>query len=91
MSPVRGAQRERVKRIPSSHAQADETDALGVLAQRTTQEPHNEKELINPDDAVACGAAAQAATNHRAKRRLNTQRERAKRTLSSSVFLGSRS
>ena len=86
-----GAQRERFKRIPSSHAKADDTVALDALAQKRTQEPHNEKDIINSDDAVACGAAAQAATHHRATRRLNTQRERAKITLSSSVFHGSRS
>ena len=48
---MRGAQRERVQRHPLSHAKADETVALGA----------HEKELIFPDEAVACGAAAQAA------------------------------
>ena len=55
-----GAQRERVKCSPSSHAKADETVARGALAKKTTQEPHNEKELINPDEPAACGAAVQA-------------------------------
>ena len=55
-----GAQGGRVKCCPSSHAKADETVARGALAQKTTQELHNEKELINPDERVACGAAVQA-------------------------------
>ena len=36
--------RDRVKRIPTSHAKADEKVALGPLAQKMTQEPHNEDE-----------------------------------------------
>ena len=79
-----GTQRERVKRIPSSHAKAGGTGALDAFAQRTTQRVHNQKELINPDEAVACGAAVQAE-HHRAKRHLNTQRKRAKRGLSFSM------
>ena len=79
-----GTQRERVKRIPSSHAKAGGTGALDAFAQWTTQQLHNQKELINPDEAVACGAAVQAE-HHRAKRHLNTQRKRAKRGLSSSM------
>ena len=58
---MRDAQRERVKRIPSSHAKADETVALVALAQKTTQELHNDREPINPDEAVAVEAAAHAA------------------------------
>ena len=49
-----GAQGGRVKCSPSSHAKADETVA------RATQERHNEKELVNPDEPVACGATVQA-------------------------------
>ena len=42
---------------------ADETVVLGALAQKTTQELHDEREPINPDEAVAVGAAAHAAQN----------------------------
>ena len=60
--------------------------ARGALAQTTTQDLHNEREPINPHEAVAVGEAAHAANSHRANRRLNSQRERAKRTLSSSML-----
>ena len=61
------------------------TGALDAYAQLTTQRDHNQKELINPDEAVACGGDVQAE-HHRAKRHLNTQRRRAKRGLSSSML-----
>ena len=67
-------------------AKADETVALGLLAQQTTQELHNERERNNSDEVVAVGAAAHAANNLRAKRRLSAQRERAKRILISSML-----
>ena len=67
---------ERVKRIPSSPANADGTDAPDVahvdgptrtfVAQKMIQEFHNGKEPhrpTNPDEAVASGAAVQAATS----------------------------
>ena len=38
---------------------------------RSGRRVHNQKELINPDEAVACGAAVQAE-HHRVKRHLNS-------------------
>ena len=60
------------------------TVALHALAE-DPRVSKREGTLNNPDEAVAFGAAAQAATHHRAKRGLNTQRAQAKRTLSPSL------
>ena len=63
-----GTESKRFNRIPSSPANADGTDAPDAVhvAQKTIQEFHNEKEpdrQTNPDEAVASGAAVQAATS----------------------------
>ena len=63
-----GTQSERVKRIPSSPANADGSDALDAVhvAQKTIQELHIGKEPdrpTNPDEAVASGAVVQAAAS----------------------------
>ena len=59
-----GTQSERVKRSPSSPANADDTVAVDAvyIPQKTIQELHNGKEPdrpTNPDEAVASGAAVQ--------------------------------